>query len=100
MNTIKPRIWLIKAREKRGLDRQQLGKLCDCSEELIYGLEQLQWITHPQIAVRIAHVLRLRVKQYEHLVDERHHTGKLPEIEYPQDVPDGCSYFRDYLKNV
>ena len=44
--------------------------------------------------------LRLRVKQYEDLVDERHHTGKLPEIEYPQDVPDGCNYFQKYLRHV
>ena len=74
-----PRTWLIKEREKRGMDRQEFGNACGCSAKLIEFLE-LGTPTHPQIAAAIARYLGGDVEKYNDLVAECHKARVIPKI--------------------
>lgn len=83
IDKIKRRDWMIVARERRGMTAQELAVKAGCSEELISHIETAGYITHPHIACRIVHSLKLRgqiaVKRYNELISDRHWMDKLPE---------------------
>lgn len=58
---------------------QQMANKCQCSETLIFGIEELDWITHPDIASRIAAQYGLDLHGYNQLVHEDRRAETLPE---------------------
>jgi len=80
----KIRTWLINGREALGLDRQAFGVKCDCSDRLIWMLEETGTITHPQIAAAIIRLIGGSVDQYNDLVDKSHHARVVPKVKQPK----------------
>ena len=76
---------LIKKRERRKLSREDMAKKCRCSAALIYGIEELDWITHPHIASRLAKEYGFGVRTYNLLVHEDRHVKELPKPVMPPD---------------
>lgn len=72
---------LIKKREAKHLTRVQMAKKCHCSERLIVGVEEDDWITHPQIAARMAKEYGFGIRTYNQLVHEDRQAKAVPEIE-------------------
>ncbi len=84
---------LIRRREKKGLSREQMAKRCKCSAALIYGIEELDWITHPHIASRLAKEYGFGVKLFNQLVHENRRVKELPEPVMP---PESWAGFESY----
>ena len=74
---------LIKKREKRGLTQDQMARKCACSPRLIRGIEEEDWITHPDIASRLAKEYGFGVHTYNQLVHESRRVKELPEPVQP-----------------
>lgn len=72
---------LIAIRKKKELSLRQMAKKCQCSETLIYGIEELDWITHPDIAAQIAAEYGLDVDGYNQLVHKVRRVETLPKPE-------------------
>lgn len=70
---------LIKKREARHLTRAQMARKCQCSPRLIFGIEEEDWITHPDIAGRLAKEYGFGVRTYNKLVHESRKVKALPE---------------------
>jgi hypothetical protein len=85
----KPRKWLIRARERMRLDRQQFGVKCGCSDKLIYMLEETGTITHPQIAAQIVRFIGGDVENYNDLVDDSRRARVVPKI---VEIKERCWY--------
>lgn len=76
---------LIRKRERKGLSREAMAKRCRCSPALIFGIEELDWITHPDIASRLAKEYGFGVRTYNQLVHEDRHVKELPAPVMPPD---------------
>lgn len=75
------RTWLRKQREKLQMTQIGLARLCGCTWHLIDQLElDDNWITHPNIAARMAHYLKLSADQFNQLVHASHHSNTVPEM--------------------
>lgn len=84
MKKTRQRRWMIEAREARGVDRQQMGMACGCSEELIYLLEETGTVTHPEIAADIARYLGVGVDRYNELVHKSRRAMVIPAKNQPK----------------
>lgn len=76
------REWMIAMRKKTGRTVEMMAAKCFCSAQLLRMVEGGH-ITHPDIASDIARAYHMSVKQFESLVDEKHHTGKIPPHREP-----------------
>ena len=83
VKTMAPRTWLTEGREKLGMDRQEFGNLCGCSEMLIRWLEEGVTITHPLIAAVIVRVIGGTVAQYNELVHPDRKAKVVPKVKMP-----------------
>lgn len=77
---------LIKKREAKKLTRAQMARKCECSERLITGIEEDDWITHPDIASRLAAGYGFGIRTYNQLVHENHKAKELPKPVPPPDM--------------
>jgi DNA-binding XRE family transcriptional regulator len=72
-----PREYLIEARKATGLTREDAAFRLKISPFLYTMLERDdEWITHPNIALRVKKFFRLTVDQYETMVHEKHRRGR------------------------
>lgn len=78
------RTWMIEGREKLGMDRQEFGDYCGCSEMLIGWLEEGNTITHPLIAAVIVRVIGGTVAQYNELVHPDRRARSVPRVKMPK----------------
>lgn len=76
---------LIRKREAKLLTQAQMARKCKCSERLIVGIEEEDWITHPHIASRMAKEYGFNVNTYNQLVHETRRAKKLPKPVQPHD---------------
>ena len=70
---------LIRKREAKGLTQQQMAIRCECSLRLIRGIEEDDWITHPQIAAVMAKEYGFGIRMFNQLVHESKREKTLPE---------------------
>ncbi len=71
------RDWMIELREKQYLSIKEAAKRSKCSIGLLKGLED-DWITHPNIAARVAHIYGMTPEQYNMLVAKERAVEELP----------------------
>ena len=63
------RQYMVDYRAKHGIDISRMAKACHCSPRLLSMLESWdEEVTHPNIALRVAHTYRLAQEQYESLL--------------------------------
>lgn len=74
---------LIRKREAKGLTQAEMAKKCRCSERLIIGIEEEDWITHPEIAAWLAKGYGFGIRTYNQLVHKDRQKKKLPEPKEP-----------------
>lgn len=74
---------LIRKREAKHLTRDQMARKCQCSPRLIFGIEEEDWITHPDIASRMAKEYGFGIRTFNQLVHEDRRAEKLPESAPP-----------------
>lgn len=79
---------LIKKREAKKLTQKQMAKKCACSERLIIGIEEEDWITHPHIASRMAKEYGFGIRTYNSLVSESKRAKELPAPVPPPNAKD------------
>lgn len=77
---------LIKKREAKKLTQAQMAKKCQCSERLIVGIEEDDWITHPDIASRLAAGYGFGLRTFNQLVHESRRAKELPKPVPPPDM--------------
>lgn len=83
---------LIKKREKLGLTQAQMARKCRCTERLIVGVEEDDWITHPKIAAWLAKGYGFGIRMFNQLVHESRREKVLPEpVEPPTEIQWGGS---------
>lgn len=70
---------LIRKREAKRLTQEQMAIKCECSVRLIRGIEEEDWITHPQIAAVLAKEYGFGIRTFNQLVHESKREEKLPE---------------------
>lgn len=70
---------LIKKREAKKLSRAMMAQKCECSERLIFGIEEDDWITHPDIASRLAAGYGFGIRTFNQLVHEGRRMKELPK---------------------
>lgn len=80
------RQYMIDFRNERGLSLKSMSRVCKVSHGLLAAIEELDFVTHPAIAARIAAAYKLTLDQYNSLVPENHRTNKIPK---PVDPPSG-----------
>ena len=74
---------LIEKRKAKGLTRVQMAAKCKCTERLIVGIEEDDWITHPKIAAWLAKGYGFGIRMFNQLVHEDRREKVLPEPEEP-----------------
>lgn len=83
---------LIKKREAKKLTRDQMARKCQCSPRLILGIEELDWITHPDVASRLAAGYGFGIQTFNQLVHEGRRMKELPApVPPPKEKPWGGS---------
>lgn len=83
---------LTRKREARRLTREQMARKCKCSERLIAGVEEWDWITHPNIASRMAKEYGFGIRTYNQLVHEDKRAKALPEPVPPPSLKNWKGY--------
>lgn len=84
---------LIKKREAKKLSRTMMAQKCECSERLIFGIEEDDWITHPDIASRLAAGYGFGIRTFNQLVHEDKRVKELPKpVPPPQEKPWGGTH--------
>lgn len=83
---------LTRKREARRLTRKQMAIRCGCSERLIAGIEEDDWITHPNIASRMAKEYGFGIRTYNQLVHEDRRAKALPNPVQPPSMKDWKGY--------
>ena len=73
------RVKMTGVRKKFGLSIEEMAERCKCSSGLLRNIEENGWITHPNIATRIASKYRLNVDEYNQLVFRDYVATKLPK---------------------
>lgn len=71
------REWMIKLREEKGLAVREMAMACGISMKLLAILEDLDGITHPNIATNIAVMYGMSVAQRNELCASDHHVQTL-----------------------
>lgn len=72
----------------------QMAALCGCSTGLLRAIEVDGWITHPNIAARIAAAYKLDVNAYNELIPKEHRVDTLPA---PRSKPTMQDYTMQYV---
>ena len=83
---------LIRKREAKQLTQKKMAMLCKCSERLIVGIEEEDWITHPHIASRMAKIYGFGIRAFNQLVHEDRRVKELPAPVDPPDAKDWGKY--------
>lgn len=81
-----PRKKMTKYREAEGKTIEQMAEACLCSPSLLRAIEYEGFVTHPNIAARIAAAYKMDLVGYNDLVPEEHRAEKLPK---PKPKPNG-----------
>ena len=74
---------LMRKCEAKQLTQAQMARKCKCSERLIVGIEEEDWITHPDIASRMAKEYGFGIRTYNQLVHEDRRAKELPKPVQP-----------------
>ena len=74
---------MIDMRKAKGLTRQRMAVLSECSEDLIYQVEK-GTPTHPDIASNIARAYGMNIEQYNQIVPEKHRANAIPKYKPPR----------------
>lgn len=73
------RDWMKTLREAKGLTLNQAAKQAKCTVGLLREIEEREWITHPDIAGRIASVYGMTLEEYNMLIAKERALDALPE---------------------
>lgn len=83
---------LMRKREAKQLTQAQMARKCKCSERLIVGIEEEDWITHPDIASRMAKEYGFGIRTYNQLVHEDRRAKELPKPVQPPSAQNWNGY--------
>lgn len=81
-----PRQKMTEYRETNGKTIERMAEACLCSPDLLRAIEYEGFVTHPNIAARIAAAYKMDLDGYNDLVPEERKETKLPK---PKPKPTG-----------